>query len=108
MVSTHSAHLNTWQSQSFSLTQQYTSLKSHTVTLADVHITHQPHSYLGSPIRYDIMIEFISTLLKPAGDLKPTRNPMDVDACVTFHPHHGWIWTDATGVTMGEFLSNMS
>jgi hypothetical protein len=87
MVSTQSAHLNTCQSRSFGLAQQYPPLKSRTVTLGGIHLTHQPHSSLGSPIRCGLVIEFISTLLKPAGDPKPTQNPTGAGAI--FHPRVG-------------------
>jgi hypothetical protein len=69
-VSTQSAHLNTCQYRSFGLTQQYPLLKSRTVTLGGVHLTHQSYSSLGSPICRGLVIEFTSTLLKPAGDPK--------------------------------------
>jgi hypothetical protein len=88
MVSTQSAHLNSRQPRSFGLAQQYPPLKSRTVTLRGVHLTHQSRSSLGSPIRRGLVIEFTSTLLKPAGDLKPTRNLMGV----TFHL---WVWSRA-------------
>jgi hypothetical protein len=71
MVSTQSAHLNSSQPQSFGLAQHYPSLKSRIVTLGDVYLTHQSHSSLGSSIRRALVIEFTSTLLKPAGDPKP-------------------------------------
>jgi hypothetical protein len=86
MVSIQSAHLNSRQSQSFCLAQHYPPLKSYTVTLGGVHLTHQLCSSLGSSIHRALVIEFISTLLKPAGDLKPTRNPVGAGVGATFHP----------------------
>jgi hypothetical protein len=41
MVSTQAGHLNSCQSQSFSLAQHYPLLKSHTVILGGVHLSHQ-------------------------------------------------------------------
>jgi hypothetical protein len=77
-----------------------------TVTLGAVHLTHQPHSSLSALIHRDFMIEFTSILLKPVGDLKPTRNLVGADVGATFHPwvspqtdldrchgfNHGWIF----------------
>jgi hypothetical protein len=71
MVSTQSAHLNLRQPQSFGLAQHYPPLKSRTITLGGVHLTHQLCSSLGSSIHHALVIEFTSTLLKPADDLKP-------------------------------------
>jgi hypothetical protein len=84
MVSTQSAHLNSRQPQSFFLAQHYPPLKSRTVTLGGIHLTHQLRSSLGSSIHHALVIEFTSTLLKPADDPKPTQNP--AGAGVTFHP----------------------
>jgi hypothetical protein len=72
MVSTQSAHLNFHQPQSFGLAQHYPPLKSRTITLDGVYLTHQLRSSLGSSIHCALVIEFTSTLLKPAGDPKPT------------------------------------
>jgi hypothetical protein len=55
----------------FDLAQQYPLLMSRTVTLGVIHLTHQPRSFLGAPIRRSFVIEFTSTLLKLVGDLKP-------------------------------------
>jgi hypothetical protein len=70
MVSTQSAHLNSCRARSFGLAQQYYPLKSHAVTLRGVHLTHQPHSSLGSSIRRGLVIKFTSTMLKPVSDPK--------------------------------------
>jgi hypothetical protein len=70
MASTESALLNFCQPRSFGLAQHYTPLKSCTVTICSVHLTHQLHSSLGSSIHRDLVIEFTSTLLKPVGDSK--------------------------------------
>jgi hypothetical protein len=80
MVLIQSAHLNSRQAQNFDLARHYSPLKSRTVTLCSVHLTHQLHSSLGSSIHRALVIEFTSTLLKLAGDLKPTRNPTGVAA----------------------------
>jgi hypothetical protein len=63
--------LNFRQPRSFGLVQYYSPLKSRTITLGDVHLTHQLHSSLGSSIHRALVIKFTSTLLKPAGDPKP-------------------------------------
>jgi hypothetical protein len=86
MVSIQSAHLNSRQSQSFCLAQHYPPLKSYTVTLGGVHLPHPISSSLRSSTDRALVIEFISTLLKPAGDLKPTRNPVGAGVGATFHP----------------------
>jgi hypothetical protein len=57
-----------------------------TVTLGVVHLTHQPHSSLSALIHRGFVIEFTSILLKPVGDLKPTRNLVGADVGATFHP----------------------
>jgi hypothetical protein len=62
---------------------------SRTITLGVIHLTHQPRSYFGAPIRRGLVIEFTSTLLKPAGDLKPARNPTGAGVGASFHP---WVW----------------
>jgi hypothetical protein len=72
MVATQSAHLNSCEPRSFGLAQHYPPLKSGTITLGGVHLTHQPCSSLGSSVRHALMIKFTSTLLKPA------RNPTGV------------------------------
>jgi hypothetical protein len=90
MVSTQPTHLNSLQPQSFGLTQQYPPLKSRTITLGGIHLTHQPHSSLGALIRCGLVIEFTSTLLKLAGDPKP-------DEC-----GHGRNFSP-TGVAVGGF-----
>jgi hypothetical protein len=56
------------------------------VTLGAIHPTHQIRSSLGVLIRRGLMIEFTSTLLKPAGDPKPARNPTGAGVGATFHP----------------------
>jgi hypothetical protein len=71
MVSTWSAHLNFCQPRCFGLAQYYPPLKSRTITLGGVHLTHQLRSSLDFSIHRVIVIEFISTLLKPTGDPKP-------------------------------------
>jgi hypothetical protein len=71
MVLTQSVHLNSRQPQSFCLAQHYPPLKSRTVTLGGVHLTHQLRSSLGSSIHRAFVIEFTPTLLKPTGDPKP-------------------------------------
>jgi hypothetical protein len=86
MVSTQSTHLNFCEPQSFGLAQYYPPLKSRTKTLCGVHLTHQLRSSLDSSIHRALVIEFTSTLLKPAGDPKPTRNLAGAGAGVTFHP----------------------
>jgi hypothetical protein len=90
MFSIQPAHLNFRQAPSFGTTQQYPLLMSRTVTLGDIHLTHQSRSSLGAPIRHDLVIEFTSTLLKPVGDPKPDR-------C-----EHGCDFSPA-GVAMGGF-----
>jgi hypothetical protein len=72
--------LNFRHPQSFGLAQYYPPLKSRTVALCGVHLTHQLCSFLGSSIHRALVIEFTSTLLKPAGNLKPDR------CGATFHP----------------------
>jgi hypothetical protein len=66
----------------------YPSPPSTAATQGGVHLTHQPCSSLGAPIRLDLMIEFISIVLKPTGDLKPAQNLTGAGAgmCATFHP----------------------
>jgi hypothetical protein len=73
------------QPQSFSRVQQYPPLKSSTVTLCSIHLTHQPYSSLVALIRCDLVIKFIFTLSKPTNDLKPTQNPTVTDVSKTFH-----------------------
>jgi hypothetical protein len=70
LVLVQPAHLNSHQA-SFGPVQQYPILMSGTVTLDVIHLTHQPCSSLGALIRRGLVIEFTSTLLKPAGDPKP-------------------------------------
>jgi hypothetical protein len=86
------SHLNSRQPQSFGLAQHYPALKSRTVNLGGVHITHELRSSLGSSIHCALMIEFISTLLKPTGDPKPTRNSAGAGMSATFHPR---VWPRA-------------
>jgi hypothetical protein len=40
-------------------------------TQGGIHLTRQPRSSFGAPIRHDLVIKFIFTLLKPKGDPKP-------------------------------------
>jgi hypothetical protein len=98
MVLTQSAHLNFNQPRSFRLAQYYPPLKSHTITLGGVDLTHQLCSSLGSSIHRALVIEFTSTLLKPAGDPKPTRNPVGVAAGVVAGAFRRvprvWLWAD--------------
>jgi hypothetical protein len=72
MVLIQLAHLNSHQARSFGLAQHYPPLKSRTVTLGGVHLSHQLLSSLGSSIHHALVIEFTSTLLKPAGNPKPS------------------------------------
>jgi hypothetical protein len=99
MVSTQPAHLNFSQPQHFGPAQQYPPLKSYTITLGGVHLTHQLCSSLGALIRRDLVIELTSTLLKSTGDPK-------LDGCgrrcdfssvgVTVGGCHGWVFVKPT------------
>jgi hypothetical protein len=75
------------------------------VHLGGIHLTHQPSSFLGAPIRHSLVIEFTSTLLKLAGDPKPDRNPTGGGVGATFHLQ---VWPRAgiAGVVVDRFLSN--
>jgi hypothetical protein len=100
MVLTQSAHLNSRQPQSFVLAQHYPPLKSCTITLGGVHLTHQLHSSLGSSIHRAHVIEFTSTLLKPAGDQKLGRCGLGCDFSPVGVPTGGfgqvlWVWLRA-------------
>jgi hypothetical protein len=68
---------------------EYLSSSPTVVAQGDIHLTHQPRSSLGAPIRRGLMIEFTSTLFNPTGDQKSTRNLMGAGASATFHP---WVW----------------
>jgi hypothetical protein len=76
MILTQSAHLNFRQPRSFGLAQYYPPLKSRTIILGSVYLTHQLRSSFGSSIHHALVIEFTSTLLKPTGGPKSIQNPV--------------------------------
>jgi hypothetical protein len=86
MVSTQSAQLNFCQPRCFVLAQHYPPLKSRIITLGDVLLTHQLHSFIDFSIHRVLMIKFIFTLLKSISEPKSTQNLIGVNTDVTFHP----------------------
>jgi hypothetical protein len=64
-----------------------------TITLGAVHLTHQPRPFLGALIRRGLVIEFTSTLLKPAGDPKPDgcRRGCDFSPAGVATDGFGWV-----------------
>jgi hypothetical protein len=92
MVLTQSAHLNSSQPRNFDLAQHYPPLKSRTVTLRGVYLTHQLRSSLSSSIHRALVIKFTSTLLKPTGDSKPDGCERGCDFSPVGVATSGFVW----------------